>query len=633
MLQKRWRTGCVTVLLLLWLTGVRAQANVFGPVSVTLLRGNSHENRAFGYYQYRFRLVNGGALEHRVRLRMPAISGVAYGPCLAGISGTFHLPAHSSRVVSLFQPCLPLAGNGLSVWIDGRRQQGMIQTPQLRVEQYGGQASATPILLSSGVNEKIYGRLAWLAGGASARLGQLTGVHPSPPRLGVYRSGQPVERWSGHWLGYSSYAGLVITQADLHAMPPRVRLAIWGYVQCGGTLLLLNGKKSDVPSAWQKWSRFGRGQTVGGSNALSSMACKAFPVGFGLCLEAPQRRVARWNNADWAGFSQVCNQPIATLSMHSPATANGVFAVVRNLALPARSLLVILAIFAVMVGPVNLLMLGFWRKRPWLWITTPAIALLFAAGVFVYTAAVQGWSGVRRVTAFTILNQADHQATTIGWIGYYTPLTPSAGLHFDRQVELLPEAGWGWDESQGNFDPMVNDQGDDVWRPPPSYRYISWTKGQNLTVGWVAARVPTLFALRKDAPSQAHIAIWRDSAGHITAVNDLGSPVELVWYADGTGDLFRGGPLLPGVKTQLTAMGHLPTGPCRRNLRDIFLSQFWPTAIAAVAGRSGTNLLHPHCYLAVLNHSPFVGPGLRGTRLRPAPSVVYGVGLEATDAR
>ncbi|NNM87525.1 MAG: hypothetical protein HKL95_03300 [Phycisphaerae bacterium] len=659
MAPKCWPRAVFVAVVVLWLFGAHAHANQFGRILVIPLGNRSQGTRAYGYYQYRFRLMNVGTAEHRVGLMIPAVSNSAYGPCLAGIRGTYELPAHCDRIVSLLQPCLPLAGHGLAVWIDGWRQRGMVLIPQLSLESYYGPAAGNVILLSSGVSEKVYGRLTRLAGiwplrqsasswpdggGPSPRwrpvpVQQMSGsagllessvrtgmpLQPTTPAQ-ICLSGQPVEKWSGQWLGYSSYAALVITQANLRAMVPRVRAAIWSYVQCGGTLLLLNGIKSDVPRVWRKWHRSGSSGIPVQAKALSSTLSHTFAVGFGLCLEAPERAVGRWNNADWSGFSAVFGQPIGALRMHSPATANGIFAVVRSLAPPVRSLLAILAIFAVVVGPVNLLVLGALRKRMWLYVTTPAIALLFAAAVFVYTAAVQGWSGVRRVTTFTILNQAAHQATTIGWLGYYTPLTLRHGLHFDRQTELTPEVGWGWNgiQSYGYQDLHVGWGG--MWRLPVSYRYINWTHGQDLSAGWVTARVPALFAVRKAAPSQAHITIGRDSTGHITAVNHLGVPVRLIWYADSDGRLFRGGPLLPGIITELQPAGHLPARPVQRGLRALFLSSPWPQMIATAAV-SGQNSLHPNCYLAVLGDSPFMESGLAGAALRPAPSVVYGIGL------
>jgi hypothetical protein len=622
MTPKFWPSAGFAAVVILSLLGAHAHANQFGHILVMPLGKHLQGTRGYGYSQYRFRLMNVGTTERRVRLTIPAVSGSASGPCLAGISGTYDLPAHSDRVVSLFQPCLPLAGHGLAVWIDGARQRRIVRIPQVSVAPYDGSAVNSVILLSSGVSGKIYSKLLRLAHAVpSAPTGGVVNPLASPclPVVRVDQSRQPVGNWSRYWLGYSAYAALVVTQADLHAMPPRVRSAIWSYVQCGGTLLLLNGTKSDVPRAWRKWHQSGNSATTGPAKALPSAPPSTFDVGFGLCLEASTPAVRRWNSADWSRFSALCGQLASALQMRSSTTANGIFAVVRHLTLPVRSLLAILAIFAVVVGPLNLLVLGVLRKRMWLYVTTPAIALLFAAAVFVYTAAVQGWSGVRRVTTFTILNQATQQATTIGWLGYYTPLTPSHGLHFDRQTELTPQVRWGWNGFQ-------RDQWGDSWNSPASYRYTNWTKGQNLNAGWVVARVPALFTVRKAAPSSAHITIHDNSPGQITAVNALGVPVRLIWYADSDGRLFRGGPLLPGIITQLKPAGHLPARPVQRGLRALFLSSPWPRMIATAAV-GGQNSLHPDCYLAVLGNSPFIEPGLAGATRRPAPSVVYGIGL------
>jgi len=633
---------------LIALVSYPAYAAHFGSVQVHVRKANAIGDRAYGYYELRFQLRNDGKADHTVGLRVPAHNGVQSGNYLAGVSATYNLPAGARRQVSLFIPCLPISG-GLSVTIDGVLQRHEMIVPQTNVTAggpiwYSPSAAEWSILLSPASANLQTDFETWATASVHRVYGELH------EHAKFERARQGVSQWSHHWLAYSSYAALILTADDLHAMPQQVRDAIWKYVRCGGYLLLLNGKRQDIPTVWRHWLETGTGadqpalphaapavhfgfspKPVHGSRYagvfiaaappaarpdLSKLptGVRSFAVGFGVCWETPSAAIGTWTKTDYQRFKAVFTQPDAPMQMHTPEDANTILPVVRNLRIPTRGLLAILAIFAFIVGPVNLIVLGLKRRKMWLWATVPAIALLFSAGVFAYTVVSEGFYGVRRATMCTVLNQTNHQATTIGWIGYYTPLTPGGGLHFSRTTELTPEISTGrtWDASR-------------------SPRFMDWSQDQYLTAGWVAARVPALFAVRKAAGTQARVEIGHGSDGTVTAVNGLGVKIMSLWYADAQGRVFRSGPIIAGASEVLRPDARLSAKAPLANLRELFASASWPASIATAA-TSGRNYLRPGTYLAVLNSSPFIEPGLSGTRQRPAPSIVYGVGLGGNHA-
>ena len=55
-----------------------------------------------------------------------------------------------------------------------------------------------------------------------------------------------------------------------------------------------------------------------------------------------------------------------------------------------------------------------------------------------------------------------------------------------------------------------------------SARTLDWTGGQHLTSGWVSARVPAHFMLRKSEPRRERVEVSRNDEGELVAVNGLG---------------------------------------------------------------------------------------------------------------
>src|SRR5262249_22639553 len=139
--------------------------------------------------------------------------------------------------------------------------------------------------------------------------------------------------------------------------------------------------------------------------------------------------------------------------VRSPADANDVFPVVEGMETPVRGLFVVMLVFAVTIGPVNLYLLARARRRIWMLWTVPLLALATCRAVFGYMVSVEGWHGHARTESLTVLDEASGRASTIGWTGFYTPLAPLDGLHFSRDTELTPQlvddGRWGNNPRRG----------------------------------------------------------------------------------------------------------------------------------------------------------------------------------------
>ncbi len=593
-------------------TSVRAAQ--FGQVTVDPLPRLCPVAGPYGYRAYRFLLINTGTTPRRITLRMPAHHIPSSGPYLGEVKMTYDLRGHTSQQVTLLQPALRFGGRGLAVDINGSYR-GALNLARIR------QRMRSVILLSPNVSRKLYARMVVLANGSARTIISGPGSNQlCACPMSVALSNLPMAQWSGNWLAYSSLAAIVVDRRDFQAMRPAVRRAIWAYTRCGGILLLLDGRPADIPATWRHWK----------NAPFDAVTGKAYTIGFGVCWELPEHSASRWHVGLWNVLVSACTKSAGALAVQSVTNANNTFAVSRDIKIPRRRLLGILALFAVIVGPVNLLVLAAMGKRMWLWITIPAAALLFAAGVFFYTVSTQGWSGLRRATTFTILDQTRHQATTLGWIGYYCPLTPG-GLRFDRQTELTPEVAADFNGVGPDVN-LMDEQQNGQWSSLSSPRAVNWTHGQYLASGWVAAREPADFALRKAASSSAKVGFSRSASGLVIAHNQLGAAISKLWYADATGQLFRGGPIAAGATATLHRSRQVEPGGAAFSLRAIFSTGQWPTEIATLANTM-PKALPQQTYWAVLSTAPFLEPGLPETKLRPAPSLVFGIAVGGHHAR
>jgi hypothetical protein len=219
----------------------------------------------------------------------------------------------------------------------------------------------------------------------------------------------------------------------------------------------------------------------------------------------------------------------------------------------------------------------------------------------------EGWNATARTEALTILDENEHRATTIGWTGFYSPITPSEGLHFGYDTELIPQIPNSWN-----------------YRGRLPERTIDWTNDQHLESGWVSARVPAFFKLRKSEARRERLNI-RQAGNETILVNGLGAEIAQVWWADASGKIYSTTNIAAGEQASLKATELKAAGTPSR-LREAYDGD-WLKQFKTFSAEPQTVLM-PNCYMAVLNGSPFVEEGLKNVKTRTGRNLVYGVGGE-----
>ena len=170
---------------------------------------------------------------------------------------------------------------------------------------------------------------------------------------------------------------------------------------------------------------------------------------------------------------------------------------------PARTFLVILLLFSVVIGPASYWFLRRRGQLVLLVLTAPLISLVSIALLAGYALADEGFRVQGRALTFTMLDQVKKQSATRATVSFYAPgLAPAAGLRFSRDVAVFPIGADG----SGSRARMT----------------LDLTDTQAFTQGLLETRAPTNFEQVAFRPARERLTFSR-SAGGLTVTNGLDS--------------------------------------------------------------------------------------------------------------
>ena len=261
-------------------------------------------------------------------------------------------------------------------------------------------------------------------------------------------------------------------------------------------------------------------------------------------------------------------------------------------------------LFTLGIGPINLILLSRLKRRIWMLWTTPLISLATCVAVFGYMLISEGWEGQLRTDTLTLLDETTHRATTIGWTGVYSPLTPSDGLHFSYETEVVPQRFF--ESEQGGARSCV----------------IDWSQDQHLAAGWVEARVPAHFKVRKSEMRRERVTIQQEEDGRLSMVNGLGAAIRHFWYVDDKGQMYQAEDIAAGARAVL-ALTEKESQPQTMSVGRILVSTSWMSQMKEIAA-TPQRYLRPGNYLAEVDDSPFLEDALRNVKKRKAHALIVG---------
>jgi hypothetical protein len=580
--------GVIAAVCLLGLGASPALATMYEAIEVVVepqpaMEGGAQEMRPGGYVEYRVTVHNySKTTDHQVRLIQPAVTVTYHNDYLERNSRTVQVAHGSTLAVSLFQPALPVFDGRLAVEIDGLRQKDFVDMASPFGRTPGRSSGARPclvVLTSRDIRQEFKD--------------DVRVAHPD--EVAFCRSEIAVGEWSSNWLGYTAFDALLMTEKEAATLPADVLLAIRRYAEAGG-IVLLQGASSDSKKLVPEGLRDPDG-------AVDEEG--AFQVGFGLVGPAP--KTTPWPAEFWTARFKAATAP----------TDRSV-AIVNDVSVPVRGLLVVVIFFAVGIGPVNVWLLSRKQKRMWLWWNVPTVSAVTCLTVFAYSLFAEGISGHGRTALITLLDENTHRATTLGYVSYYCPLTPSDGLHFSYDTEVTQLHA---SEARG----MRLAGG----RP----KTMDWTRDQHLDSGWVVARVPACFGIRKNETRRERLAVHKGADGTLKVVNGLGVEIESLYYVDENGVVGFASEVPAGQERVLAAHksdAKLPIGK-PQSLRTLF-DQSWHTSLADLRN-SPEKFIRPGCYVAVVNKSPFLEDPLVAAPQDGSIGVIFGIGARTENGR
>ncbi|MBS1791438.1 MAG: hypothetical protein JST85_27245 [Acidobacteria bacterium] len=566
-----------------------------------------------GYGEYRATITNYSTKQsHKVTVSLPNYSYDDSGAGLKEVRRTVELAPQSTATFAVSSPAFSSFGGTAEITIDGEKQKDDVKISYDKLGVTSGRSNATSLLLSQNIFKANLLSAANIEQALKDTGGQWL--------VSTQAYDFPVSEWSQNWMSYARYSGITLSAEELNAAPEAVRMALLHYVERGGMLIVSGnyqppeqwltrrGALKDEPVKDDEDESNSEAPPKPAPNSKPQPDLPVYYIGFGsiLATGAVDPKAISFNQWKWIRHELSATR-LTVNDYSSLATINQDFKVVEKFGVPVRGLFALMLLFVIAIGPVNLLWLAKLKRKIWMLWTIPAISLLTCLVVAGYSLFGEGWNATARTEALTILDETAHRATTIAWTGFYSPITPSDGLHFGYDTELIPQL-------PSYFD----------YRRRFPERTLDWTNDQHLESGWIVARIPAFFKLRKTEARRERLNI-RQSGNAATLVNGLGAEIAQVWWADANGKIHAAENIAAGAQASLRPTD-LKTAGMPRGLREAY-SGDWLEKFKAI-GNKPQEVLMPNNYLAVLNSAPFVEEGLKNVKTRTARNLVYGVGGE-----
>ena len=413
----------------------------------------------------------------------------------------------------------------------------------LLLQLHAGGARHT--LISRGVPQNFRDRPEWAAAGSTRRdrraaARPMTSGRAASPvaNCAFLRSDVDANEWTPNWLGYSCYDAVLLTAEEFDGMAPPLQAALRRYIECGGEVLI-HGPR--VPAVLSDGGERDKG-------GLMSRRRTGYYVGLGY--------VAASGSSNWDAMARLVENTVAVTPVYKPEEKpHDLFGLlIGEASVPVKGLFVLVLLFTIGIGPVNIWILSRYRKRIWLWWNVPAVSLLTCLAVFCYALLAEGWTPHGKIASMTVLDERSHRATTIGLVSYYCPLTPSGGLHFSPDTDVAPltsEASLGY--GYRPYGPSRNELS--------GLRLVDWTRDQHFRSGWVTARVPAYFQIRKSEDTRRErLLVRKDAQGNVSVTNALGADIRRLLLTDASGRIFQAADIPAGGERSLDAIARAGLG-------------------------------------------------------------------------
>jgi hypothetical protein len=387
-----------------------------------------------------------------------------------------------------------------------------------------------------------------------------------------------------NWLGYTSVRAVVVGPTEWAQLSEPQKNALLTWAACGGDLVLVDSAPPAVDAAVH--------------DPPAPVATPARAYFFGRIHRPASASITATGLTVFLAEAQTLQDanlalPANTARDWGKIGARGFRLPIPGVGgIPARAYVLILLVFSLIIGPANTWFLRRSRQQVLLVLTAPLISAAFILLLAGYVIAGEGRGVTGRIASFTMLDQVRSQAATRSSLSLYAAgLMPSGELRLPRDVAAFPIGILG----NGTRERVV----------------LDLTETQRFAGGVILARSPTNVEQIAFRSARERLTFSRDASG-ATVVNALGATVTALVYRDGATWRLLDERLPPGAKARLRPSGNGVANLAPTDLplwsRIVHLAQHQPVG----------------SYLAVLDRSPFVEPGVPGVAERGSFHLVLG---------
>lgn len=201
--------------------------------------------------------------------------------------------------------------------------------------------------------------------------------------------------------------------------------------------------------------------------------------------------------------------------------------------LPYRTLMLLLLLFGLLVGPLNIWFVRRAKKPALLLVTVPALSLLFSLGLFVYGALAQGLDARVARATFTLLDQRSHRSSTAEVRQFFVGLASADGLRPGPGASV-------WSEPASDVIPLARS----------GAGTLDFGSTLTLSGGYLPVRTPTRQTVLVDRASRVRLDVRREGAGWVVQ-NGLGTRIESLLVRVADGETWRALAIEPGGRATL----------------------------------------------------------------------------------
>lgn len=360
-----------------------------------------------------------------------------------------------------------------------------------------------------------------------------------------------------NWLAYSGLDVVTISWRDFQAISPGARTAILKWARTGGSLLI--DRIGEAPASSEKlarllgvpandtnWKqpdpeirgvirqtrnngldrlRFTHDGAINGTQSSQwqlteeNFACRDFLLGQ---IYAFANAADEGTQADylWMLQGHTTNSP-AWLGRIGLAPRFGnpefmEFLIPGVDGVPVNVFLMLMTLFAIVIGPLNYIFLRRRNRIYLLLLTVPAIACVASLSLFAYSFFAHGFDVKSRTRTLTVVDQTTNQMVQWSRVSLFSGVAPGDGLKFSPETAVFPI--WSDDKAGSG--------------------HVVWGEDQNFREGWFRSRTRTQFVTITPQPQRGRLEIRSTDDGELEVANGFEWDLQALVISNDEGRLF-----------------------------------------------------------------------------------------------